>query len=353
MIVTSIYQLALRLMPAELRRKHGVAMEALFAQEIEQARARGRLHGALAAVSGVWDVVARATYELMRPDFGANRETSHMTLPTTRQLLGRHAATFTIAFVLLTASMLFLFGSRQVPAMSARGASAGAIVQALLLAVPFTAAMTIPMAVFLAVLHEFTRLRANDTLAAARRSEVRRLVVTVLAAAVGVAAFALVVTAAVVPRTNERLSVMISGKEVAKGDRSMTIGELREAARNVGPLSDLNPTSRAAAYEVEVQKKFALPAACLVLAIAAMAIALRFPRGGTWLTIGASVAVFGAYYATIITGERLADQLVVSPVVGMWGANALMLSVALLAVWRGRGRHRRVYGTQGAGSPAG
>jgi lipopolysaccharide export LptBFGC system permease protein LptF len=54
------------------------------------------------------------------------------------------------------------------------------------------------------------------------------------------------------------------------------------------------------------------------------------------LVIGASLAVFGAYYAMIVTGESLANRLVVSPFVGMWGANALLLTLALLAVAKRR-----------------
>ena len=55
-----------------------------------------------------------------------------------------------------------------------------------------------------------------------------------------------------------------------------------------------------------------------------------------WLVIGASCVVLGAYYVMLMAGEDLADRLVVSPVVGMWGANALLLAAALLAGWRRR-----------------
>ena len=44
---TSVFRLALHLLPAELRRKHGLAMEALFTRELGRARVRGRLHVAL------------------------------------------------------------------------------------------------------------------------------------------------------------------------------------------------------------------------------------------------------------------------------------------------------------------
>lgn len=359
---TSVFRLALHLLPAGLRRKHGPAMESLFARELARASARGRLHGALAGAVCVWDVLRRGAYEQVRPALGAAGERGgrsreewsidahgprpaganpggpHMPQPTTGQLLRRHAASFAIAFVALTASLLALFATNPVPAMSARGASVGAIAEALLLAVPFTAAMTIPMAVLVAVLREFTRLGGDGTLAAARRQRggVRRLVVPVLGAAAGVAALALVVTAEIVPRANGRLAAVLAGRATAPSDRSMTIGQLREAARTVRPATEGRALALATAYEVEVQKKLALSAACVVLALAGMAIALRIPRGGAGLVIGASCAVFAAYYMLLVAGEGLADRLVVSPFVGMWGANAFLLAATLFAVWRRR-----------------
>ncbi|MEO6527623.1 MAG: LptF/LptG family permease [Gemmatimonadaceae bacterium] len=353
---TSSYRVALHLLPAGLRRKHGLAMEALFARELERARAQGRLHGALAGAAGVWDVVRRAVYEQVPPGrhaADAHREHSsrerwsmdahipqpasanlggpHKPPPTTRRILRGHAASFTTAFVGLTASLLALFATRELPALRARGASAGTMAEALLLAVPFIAALTIPMAVLVAVLWEFTRLRADGTLATARRERdgVRRLVVPVLAAAVGVAALAFVVTAEIVPRANDRLVTVLEQRATAPNDRMMTISELREAARILPPDTEHIAVALAARYEVEVQKKLALPAGCVVLALAAMAIALSVPRGGAGLVIGVSLAVSGAYYVMLVTGESLADRLVVSPFVGMWGANALLLAAAL------------------------
>jgi lipopolysaccharide export LptBFGC system permease protein LptF len=360
------YRLALHLLPVGLRRKHGPAMEALFERELRRARERGRLEGILAGVAGVWDVIRRSAYEQVRPQerpggsaavgrrdqrpsewwntdahgpqpAGANLGGPHMPQYTTRQLLHRHAVSFTIAFVALTALLLALFASKQVPALSARGASAGTIAEVLLLAVPFLAAMTIPMAVLVAVLRDFTRFRADGTLALARRERdgVRRLVMPVLLAAVGVAALALVVTAEVVPRANERLAVVMARDAAPQSDRMMTIAELREAARSVRTGAEPHALARVAAYEVEVQKKLALAAACVVMALAGVAIALRVPRGGAWLVIGASFVVFAAYYVLMMAGEDLADRLVVSPFVGMWLANALLLAAALLlTMWR-------------------
>ncbi|MBA3891934.1 MAG: LptF/LptG family permease [Gemmatimonadaceae bacterium] len=374
---TGIYHLVLRLLPAALRSKHGLAMEALFAREQGQARARGRMQGALAGAAGVWDVVRRAAYEHVRHGLvsserctnapqdawnigahapqpaGANFGGPTMRELPTRLHLRRHAASFAVAFVALTASLLALFASRQVPILRELGAPAGAIVEVVLLAVPSTAALTIPMAVLAAVLHEFTRLRSDGTLTAAQREHhgIRRLVVPVLVAAVGVAALALVVTAELVPCANVRMTAVLAKQQgfeaaaIRKSDREMTIGELRSAVRHGDLGSGEFARRRAAAYEVEFQKKFALSGACVIMTLFGVAVALRVPRSGAGLVIGASVAVYVAYYAMLVTGENLADRLVVSPFVGMWAANALLLTLALLAAWR-----RAPFGSGGHGA---
>jgi len=331
---TSVYRLALRLLPAGLRDKHGLAMEVLFAREIENARAHGWSSVAYVGMASVWDVARRSVYEQMR----SQRDT--VGEPTARELLRRHATSFATAFVALTALLLARFATRELPALRAPGTPSSVIVEALLFAVPFTAALTIPMAVLVAVLWEFTRLGADGTLAVARkeRAGLRRLVVPVMCAAAGVAALAFVVTAEIVPRANERLVTVLAQRATPLGDRMMTIGQLRTAARAVEMNNEPLAVARAARYEVEIQKKLALPAACVVLALAGVAISLSVSRGRVMVVAGASLAVFLGYYALMITGENLANRLIISPFVGMWGANALLLGAALLAGWRGRAR---------------
>jgi lipopolysaccharide export system permease protein len=87
-------------------------------------------------------------------------------------------------------------------------------------------------------------------------------------------------------------------------------------------------------YEVEIQKKFALAAACFIFVLLGAPIALRFPRGGVGLTIGVSLVVFGLYYVGLIAGESLARRGHVPPVVSMWIANAVFGTLALVLLAR-------------------
>ncbi len=83
-------------------------------------------------------------------------------------------------------------------------------------------------------------------------------------------------------------------------------------------------------YEVEIHKKFSLAVACIVFVLLGAPIALRFPRGGVGLVIGASLGVFALYYVCLIAGESMADDGVLPPWVAMWAANLVFTFVGLI-----------------------
>ena len=87
-------------------------------------------------------------------------------------------------------------------------------------------------------------------------------------------------------------------------------------------------------YLVEVHKKWAISAACIVFVIVGVPMALRFPRGGMGLVIGGGLAVFAVYYVGLIAGEGLANKGIVSPATAMWSPNAVMLTLGLIGLWR-------------------
>src|SRR6266550_369773 len=86
---------------------------------------------------------------------------------------------------------------------------------------------------------------------------------------------------------------------------------------------------RAAIYDVEIQKKLAISAACVIFALLGMPLAIRYPRGGVGLVIGTSLAVFFVYYVGLIGGEELGDRLIVPPFFAMWTPNLIFLIVAI------------------------
>jgi lipopolysaccharide export system permease protein len=90
-------------------------------------------------------------------------------------------------------------------------------------------------------------------------------------------------------------------------------------------------------YDVEIQKKFSLAAACVIFVLIGAPVALRFPRGGVGLVIGVSFAIFGVYYVGLIGGETLADKGYLPPWFAMWAVNIALLIIGLtLAARMGR-----------------
>jgi lipopolysaccharide export system permease protein len=87
-------------------------------------------------------------------------------------------------------------------------------------------------------------------------------------------------------------------------------------------------------YGVEIHKKFALSAACIVFVLIGAPIALRFPRGGVGLVIGVSLVVFAIYYIGLIAGESLADRGYLTPFWAMWAANVILTGVGLVLLAR-------------------
>ena len=140
---------------------------------------------------------------------------------------------------------------------------------------------------------------------------------------------------AIAPVQTPSASGTSSGFVPPRGSVSSAAGELDvagaiESARN-RMLENRTTMNR---YGVEIQKKFALSAACIVFVLIGAPIALRFPRGGVGLVIGVSLVVFAIYYVGLIAGESLADRSFLTPFWAMWAANVILTFVGLLLLVR-------------------
>ncbi|MFQ5889943.1 MAG: LptF/LptG family permease [Gemmatimonadota bacterium] len=89
-------------------------------------------------------------------------------------------------------------------------------------------------------------------------------------------------------------------------------------------------------FEVEIQKKYTIPAACIVFVLIGAPIGTRYRRAGVGLVVGVSFVVFCAYYVAIIGGEDLADRAILSPFWAMWAPNILFGALGAALLWRAR-----------------
>jgi len=92
---------------------------------------------------------------------------------------------------------------------------------------------------------------------------------------------------------------------------------------------------RAAQFLVEIHKKYAIAAACLVFVLLGVPTAIRFPHGGLGFVIGMSLGIFAVYYVGLIAGESLANRLTTPPWI-LWVPNALFTVAGIFLLWRSR-----------------
>jgi LPS export ABC transporter permease LptF/LPS export ABC transporter permease LptG len=107
--------------------------------------------------------------------------------------------------------------------------------------------------------------------------------------------------------------------------------ELSNSERSLRELIDLNRSDWREA-RVELHRRLAFPAACLVFALVAVPLGAQPRRGGRAAGSLLAVIIIASYYLLTVIGAGLARQSVLPPSIGIWGADILLaiLGLALL-----------------------
>jgi len=83
-------------------------------------------------------------------------------------------------------------------------------------------------------------------------------------------------------------------------------------------------------FEVEIYKKYALPAACIIFVLIGAPLGIMVRKGGFGVAAGISLFFFLIYWAFLIGGEKLAERGFFSPFIGMWAANFVLGIVGII-----------------------
>lgn len=86
-------------------------------------------------------------------------------------------------------------------------------------------------------------------------------------------------------------------------------------------------------YTVEAHKKFSLPIACILFVLLGAPLGIWAKRGGFAISTAFSFGFFLLYYILLITGEELADRNYISPEIGMWAPNGVLLMISLYFIF--------------------
>jgi lipopolysaccharide export system permease protein len=129
-----------------------------------------------------------------------------------RYILREHLGPLVFALSALTSLMLLNFVAKRFGDLVGKGLPWTVIAEFMVLSVPFTVAMTLPMAVLVATLHAFSRFASENEITAFKASGVsmQYLVRPVILASVGLTLFMVWFNDQVLPRANHRLATLQS-----------------------------------------------------------------------------------------------------------------------------------------------
>jgi LPS export ABC transporter permease LptF/LPS export ABC transporter permease LptG len=110
-----------------------------------------------------------------------------------------------------------------------------------------------------------------------------------------------------------------------------TVAELPIADLRAGrlPAGAIDPALEQVLARIELQRRFAFPAACLAFAMLAIPLGARPRRGGRAVGFLATLLLVSAYYVLFTLGAGLARNGTLPPWLGIWMPNVLVAGVGL------------------------
>jgi lipopolysaccharide export system permease protein len=142
-----------------------------------------------------------------------------------KYVLREHVGPLTFALTALTSLLLLNYIAKQFGSLVGKGLPWQVILEFFLLSVPFTVAMTLPMAILVATLYAFSRLASENEITALKASGVsmRRLLLPVIGGGAALAVVMLVFNDQVLPRANHRLRTLQN--DIARKKPTFTLRE--------------------------------------------------------------------------------------------------------------------------------
>lgn len=83
-------------------------------------------------------------------------------------------------------------------------------------------------------------------------------------------------------------------------------------------------------YEVEIQKKYAIPIACFLFVFVGCPLGIMTKGGNFGISAAISLGFYIVYWACLIGGEKLADRGLADPTISMWFGNLLIALMGIL-----------------------
>jgi lipopolysaccharide export system permease protein len=115
--------------------------------------------------------------------------------------------------------------------------------------------------------------------------------------------------------------------------QEMTLSELKRQIDQLGGKTSYR-SSAINDFALDYHLRFSIPLSCLIFALLAAPLALRFARGGSFWGILLSIVLGFIYYNTIFFAKVMGTNGVIPPVVAGWSQNLLFGALGLFLVLR-------------------
>ncbi|MEM1134485.1 MAG: LptF/LptG family permease [Bacteroidota bacterium] len=89
-------------------------------------------------------------------------------------------------------------------------------------------------------------------------------------------------------------------------------------------------------YEIDIHRKFTKTFAVFVMFLIGAPLGAIIKKGGLGVPVIVSIIFFIIFYISTIMGEKYAKEMIISPVVGCWAANAILLTFGLFFLRQAR-----------------
>jgi len=114
-----------------------------------------------------------------------------------------------------------------------------------------------------------------------------------------------------------------------KGKREMSISELRHQLKKIK-----KGTTKHNILSIELQRKFSIPFACLLLGLIGLPLGLMMTAKGKSWGITLSIVIFVIYYILLSAADSLGETGKLSPVLAIWIPNMVLGVTTFILLWR-------------------
>jgi lipopolysaccharide export system permease protein len=116
-----------------------------------------------------------------------------------------------------------------------------------------------------------------------------------------------------------------------KGRKEMSISELRSHLKKVKKA-----TVKHNILVIELQRKFSIPFACLLLGLIGFPLGLMMRAKRRSWGIALSIVIFVVYYILLSAADSLGETGALNPVIAMWIPNMVLAAATFILFWRAK-----------------